>query len=392
MTIHLPMLARAVLIALAIALAASALATSITVTFKPLVDTPLPIRPNDIAIAADRAYVIGSGDCGERDGLRVIDLADAAAPVVGRFVCVEDPLLPLFSVAAEGMVAVVRTSPHPSTLVVIDAADPDAPRVVGRVTDIPETTEAMRFLDDTRLVLRSDELEHQPIGLTLVDLTDASAPVVSSRLALPDRSSSDSSDALGVFGDVIYAIEDDIRIVRATEAGQLEQIGTVPIPTLHGWDMRLIVDTEQTRLYALDDDQHRLWTYDIRRPEAPTLLATGVQLPFPSIHVGLKEVAVADGIAYVNTGVKGEATSTAVAVLDLSDPHWPRLVGDMTPISARDMAISQAGEVLFVGLEDYALPDGTRASRGRLFSFTPEIKRRWLAWLPALASRDEVAP
>jgi len=387
MTFLLPTLARAGIAALA----TSALATSITVTLKPLVDMPLPFRPDEIAVAGDRAFLIGSGDCGNRDGLRVIDLADAAAPVVKGFVCVEDPPEALFSVVAEGNIAVVRPSDQTNTLVVIDAVDPDAPRLVGRITGLPYPAKAMRFLDRTRLVLRVTELDRQPIALALVDLSDAAAPLITSQLALPEQSSSDFSDALVVFGDVIYVIEDDIRIIRVTPAGQLEQIGTVPIPTLH-WTMSLYVDAEQARLYAVDDHELRLWTYDISRPEAPKLLASGVQLPFPFGDHGPLEMEVAHGIAYTTTAGDGLATGKDLVVFDVSDPRRPRLAGGVAPLDARGMVMSQARELLFVGFEDYVLPNEMPASRGRLFGFRPEISQSWQAWLPALAARAGIAP
>ncbi len=109
---------------------------------------PLPAAPIDVAAGGDRLYVVDSH-------LRIFDLADPAAPQARGSVALDQPAY-FARITVDGDRLYIAGGQGWRGIVVIDAGDPDAPRVVEVIDRLPSRTVAVAPAGESLLLALSE--------------------------------------------------------------------------------------------------------------------------------------------------------------------------------------------------------------------------------------------
>jgi hypothetical protein len=322
-----------------------------------------------VAVDGDVAYC-ASG----KAAITVVDVTDAGMPA-------------LLAVAELGMavhdlemyrgylLAAVAGGPAGDGLLVLDLADPGAPRVAGRLE--AGSARHVEVLGDTALLEGGGRL-------TSIDLADPTSPRILGVVDVPDRASRRGVAALAVTPQQAFALEAPravrdtwrLHVVDVSDPGAMTLLGTQaawggaiaaagdmvlaangaiglrtlaaaqmgsgsPIAEMHrvptiGNPTGVAIAGDHA--YAVDSDTE-LWVLDISDPAAP--VAVG-RTEFVAPHLGALDnawsgaITVADGHAYALRRA-GHFQTGGLHVFDVRDPAGPRQVGVWDPwLAQRD--------------------------------------------------------
>ena len=260
--------------------------------------------------------------------LRVVDVSDPAAPVeIGAF---EVSLAPR-GIAVVGNLAylTVYASPlpppglppyperKPSSLRVIDVANPSAPVQVGNIEFFGAPYE-IEVLGDLAYIADS-------AGLRTVAISDPTAPV-----EIDLAASSGPPYSLTIVDGLAYvAIGESSGAERGLSVFDLsDPRAPVEIGYLQLRYGALDVAVEGGLAYVAAANSG-LWAIDVSDPEAPVALGR-LATPYGVAY----ELAVADGLAYVLDGFPSGGFVGGLQIIDLSIPTTPIEVGSTTVIGA----------------------------------------------------------
>jgi hypothetical protein len=266
-------------------------------------------RGSQVHIQADHAFLLGGGH------LEVIDLTspEAPVPIAGLDVTGEHGGTPS-TLALHGDRAYITGwyRFHGTYLIVVDIADPAAPRVLEYRDQFGNPQWMIATEDRLHIAWHAENLS---AGITVLDISEDGELAVRARVALPLG----VPTGLALDGSRLYVTLDteglqvfDIDPVAATlrPAGQWETVGTVTHLAIDG-----------PLAYTLEGRNNWgvvLRVLDVTDPTSPRSLST--------LHLGRYGwgLAVAEGHAYVST--VGE-----IIVVDVRNPREPREAARVAP-------------------------------------------------------------
>lgn len=226
-----------------------------------------------------------------------------------------------------------------SGLLLIDVSSPENPRKVGRADAGPYAM-AVDVAGDYAFVTAG------PAGwpesyLHIVDVSQAAAPKLVSKIDLPDYPS-----GVAARDDRVYVADrsEGLRIIDVSDPKDPKEIGSLPTPGI-------IVDVALTRNYALlADGEVGLRVVDVASPDSPKQISV-FQTDGPCL-----DVAVHGRRAYLATGEDG------VVVLDVAQPESLQEivtlpVGFAASVAAFDDFVAVGSARLGVYLFDLSNPD-----------------------------------
>jgi hypothetical protein len=223
-------------------------------------------RGQDVAVAGGLAYV-SSNDFSD-PGLKIIDVLNPAAPFERGFVPFERA--PESGVAVEGELAYLGNSR--SSLLIVDASNPDAPVEIFRGTDGGGS--AIEVVGGVAYAVRGSHL-------LLTDVSNPAAPVALGAIA------AGSPRAVAVEDGLAYPVGDGLRVIDVSIPDAPVELGAIGTS-----DFAQGVAVDGSLAYVATGSSLRL--IDVSNPAAPVELG--------GVGGSARDVAVVDGLVYVATG------------------------------------------------------------------------------------------
>ncbi|MBI2097622.1 MAG: hypothetical protein HYT46_01665 [Candidatus Vogelbacteria bacterium] len=287
----------------------------------------------DVAIQGRYAYVVSITD----DVLKVIDVSDPTKPIA-----VGTPVS-LGSVSTTARLAVAGRYAYviigASSLVIVDISDPASLRVVSTLsiaTTIADIAVAGRYA-----YLIDQSLSPGDNGnLTVVNVSDASAPVIVSVLQLnaaPGGVISSQDTHLQVIGRYAYIVigtGDDLRIIDISNPASPTQVADLDFTQTTSDVGDLAVSGRY--LYYTDASNSKLQIIDVATSTAPTEVSS------VTLDGGVQGLAVAGRYGYV------VSTLDTLKIVDLASSTASVVVGSASVTIADDVAVATAGRYAYV--------------------------------------------
>ena len=243
---------------------------------------------NDLEVVGTRAY-LADGDA----GLRIIDTADPAAPVlVGTF----DPPGAVWGVQVVGNLAYLANAA--AGLQVVDVSNPGAPVLVG-TNGTPNGASAVHVVDGIAYVVDFYA------GLQVISVTNPAAPVL-----LGGRDTPGVAFAVQVVGNFAFVGDDSTGLMVMDVSNPAEPVLRQSM-TVSG----LVADLQVAGNLCFVTSDQGLTLFDVSKPTAPALKAF---VPHPG---GFYKVSVSGRHAFVGRRFNG-----GLDVFDVGDPAAPRRV------------------------------------------------------------------
>lgn len=232
---------------------------------------------------------------------------------------------PATSVVVEGQYAYFGSG---ATVQILDVSDPAAPQTIGRVE---VETEVLKLDVEDGVVYASSWSQ----GLTIIDASDASAPVVASRITVPEGTYGFfyDVDAIGQFA-FVAAGSGELKVLDVNDPTHPMEIDVIDVP-----GNPFAVAASPSHAYVAW--RYGLTIVDVSDPAAGFVVA---ELPLP--RWAARTVVVSGSTVYV----AGEGGFHAI---DVSDPASPAVIGSL-PFSAS----SQRAGNLDVRADLAYFPDG----------------------------------
>ena len=289
-----------------------------------------------VSVHGDRAYV------GDGRTLRVVDIADPAAPAVTGSVTLPENI---YGIDATGVVAYAAIDF--GGLATVDMSDPAAPRLLATFRT-PGQALSIGVAGTTAAVT------NRLSGLELIDVSDPAAPA-----ARGSYFAEGYAIDVAVVGARAYVIDTPggLSIVDLTQTGDelaargtlatRERSAAVAVGTLRR-------DGAETTLAALMSSESTLELVDVSDPTAPTPLGTYRDPGRPGTG-GYIAAAATGGLVHVELEGPLAFLSDAyppflLQVVDVSDPAAPAPVAEYAPSGPpRDMAVAGPLVLLAVG-------------------------------------------
>ena len=279
-----------------------------------------PGYANDVAVVGGFAYVAA-----QLSGLRVIDVSNPAAPVeIGAL----DTPGQALRVAVVGGLAYLADGT--SGLRVIDVSNPAAPIEIGALED-PQFALSVAVEGALAFVAGGS------LGLSVVDVSNPASPAVIGTLEMP-RTFSPIDVAVAVAGELVFVMDIWSRLISV-------DVSYPASPTLMGTLDRstrwLFGDNPHSRVLAVSENfvyvAHPSGLVVVDASDPAALEPISISGPVGSV----RDVEVADGLAYVANGTAG------LQVLDISTPSAPVEIGAVdTPGFA--VSVERVGALAYV--------------------------------------------
>jgi hypothetical protein len=194
-------------------------------------------------------------------------------------------------------------------VVVVDIADPYAPRQVGAL-ELPGTPYGITFAGEQIVVaLPSGH------GIHVISLEDPASPVTTGSLILPVQAATSVAA-----NDSIVVVADDLlgmQVLAVATEGLPQLLSTLPLPS------KLASIAIQDHIVVGGDFYGTLSTFDVSDPHAPVELSTlKLDTWCHDSSLGGLEVALEGDFLYVMAAGWCEA----LRVIDMCDPWHPRVV------------------------------------------------------------------
>lgn len=289
--------------------------------------------PHAVAASGDTLYFVEGGCC-YWARLVVVDAANPDAPAIvsesfferGGFIDIALSGHHAF-IADQGIGEFIGNEP---ALRVIDISDPAAPVLVGSLVLEEFWNQPMAVAVDGDLALMTTAL-----GQLLV--LDVSTPAAPRRITTVDLS---GPDILLRDARAILAGGPGLIVLDMSDPGAPKQVATLSLPV---FGRRLVPDGDL--LYVLATPEYGAGTVgvhivDLADPDAPVLLGS---LTWTGRRAG--GLAVGDGIAYMTLWEDG------LRVLDVSSPSQPRPVGGARLLNVAGCTVVHRGRLLVSLLE-----------------------------------------
>lgn len=225
----------------------------------------------------------------------VIGWAKECPQVIGRL-----PDGPATAIAVDGQRAFLGSG---ATVQVLDVTDPASPQRVGRV-EVETEVRRLAVEDELVYVVAGSQ------GVTIIDVSDASAPVVSSRIAVPNGLFDRVDDVAAVDRIAFFAAgRNGLRVFDVADPEHPVEIGAVE-------EIGIASNVAATSSTAYVLVKHGLLVVDVSDPASPAVVSTT-----PSNYYYGGDVVAVGTMVFI-------AGQTGFQVFDVSDPAAPSVIGN----------------------------------------------------------------
>lgn len=270
-------------------------------------------RPSDVEVVGNYAYVT------TLSGLRVIDLANPSLPTQVGYVSA-----PNGNLDVSGNLAYIEGSHY---LRIYDVSNPTAPSFVAEADFSPAvSTTDVTVQGDLAFV--SSQLD----GLMIVDVSNPHLPMWIGTAPSPvDRPNEKWIATTSIEDHAVVATYDHgIRVIDATEPASPVEIAVVDSL---GYTYGATISND---ILVLASGDRGIWTIDVADPSLPRPLAALALGPFWWVQ----DVDVA-GSLIVAVGI-------SFAVVDISDPSNPTVIGETPMWQVQGSAVKVVGDLAYV--------------------------------------------
>jgi hypothetical protein len=275
------------------------------------IDASAPHLATDMVVSGEYAYMArGMG------GIEVLDISDPATPIVAQTIETSD--------SAQGLAvsgSYLYEADRLGGLNIIDISDPLSPSIVASVA-VPDWAMDVE-ISGAHAYVASDS------GLQVIDISNPLSPGIVG-----------STDAVGginsvaVSGSIACVISDwfTVRIVDVTDPTDPKLLGTVDIP-----NQTCALGMSGSYAYVADF-YSGIHVIDLTDPQNPYISAS---LGTPAY---VQDIEIYDSLMFVSGGSYG----TALNIMDVSDPAFPRT------LASADLGYSYDGAGVVAASDSYA--------------------------------------